>query len=76
MPPAEQFIFNTVPRNLAALRPGVVVVDVDPGIPYCDDSGAFSYLDYFLRNPVFAEEWKNYYLVESYQRYRIYARTH
>lgn len=76
MDQAEQFAFNTVARNLANLKPGVVIEDVDPGIAWCPDSGAFSYLDYFLRNPVFAEEWQNYYLVESYERYRVYARLH
>jgi hypothetical protein len=76
MDPPEQFAFNSVAKNLANLKPGVVIEDVDPGIAWCADSGAFSYLDYFLRNPVFAEEWKNYYLLESFDRYRIYARIH
>lgn len=74
MDQAEQFAFNSVARNLANLKPGVVIEDIDPGIAWCADSGPFSYLDYFLRNPVFAEEWQNYYLVESYDRYRVYAR--
>ncbi|MBM3488238.1 MAG: hypothetical protein FJX67_16660 [Alphaproteobacteria bacterium] len=74
MEAGERFVFDAIPKSLINLKPDVVIVDVDGGITWCEDSGAFSFLDYFNRHPAFETEWRNYYLIEEYNRYHIYAR--
>lgn len=73
MSEAEAFVFRTVPQDFADKKPSVLILDIVPGMPRCR-AQAFSYLDYFMRNPLFAETFENYQLVTEFDRYRIYQR--
>ena len=69
----ERKVFNGVAEDFAANRPALVIVDSIPGIPRCH-AEVFSYLDYFMRHPLFAHEWRNYAKLTEYKRYVIYRR--
>jgi hypothetical protein len=69
----ERKVFNGVAEDFAANRPALVIVDSIPGIPRCH-AEVFSYLDYFMRHPLFAHEWPNYAKLTEYKRYVIYRR--
>jgi len=72
MSPAEIFVFRTVAEDFTAARPEAVVIDKDPGIPWCGEE--FDFLAYFHRNPLFAGTWSHYQLAEEWKRYRFYIR--
>ena len=40
--------------------PAAVLVDIDPGIPWCGSQ--FDFIAYFKRHPLFAEVWSHYQL--------------
>lgn len=73
MSKAEKFIFNTVSRDFAQQRPDLIIVDKIAGIPRCQWR-AFDYLEYFMRNPVFAQAFRHYRLYTEFDRYAIYSR--
>ncbi|MCW5751851.1 MAG: hypothetical protein KIT81_11950 [Alphaproteobacteria bacterium] len=73
MSPSERKLFEEMGTILAERRPEVVVVDRIAGIPRCHEA-AFDYLEYFLRNPIFAEAWQEYEHVSTLDRYVIYRR--
>ena len=68
----EFFVFRTVAEDFARAPPAAVVVDTDPGIPWC--GGQFDFIAYFSRHPLFAEVWSHYQLAQEWRRYRIYTR--
>jgi hypothetical protein len=68
----EFFVYRTVAEDFAKASPAAVLVDRQPGIPWCD--GEFDFLAYFARHPLFAEVWSHYRLAATWDRYRIYTR--
>lgn len=71
---AEQFVFRSVPEDFAKQKPSLVIADRIAGIPRCQAS-EFNYLDYFLRNPLFAKKFANYSHLMDFDRYAIYKRN-
>jgi hypothetical protein len=69
---AEFFVYRTVAEDFAKAPPAAVVVDEDPGIPWCGRQ--FDFIEYFKRHPLFAEVWSHYKLTAEWDRYRIYTR--
>lgn len=68
----EFFIYRTVAEDFARAPPAAVVVDRQPGIPWC--GGEFDFIAYFKRHPLFAEVWSHYQLSAEWDRYRVYTR--
>jgi hypothetical protein len=68
----EFFVFRTVAEDFAKSPPAAVVIDKNPGIPYCGSE--FSFVAYFSRHPLFAEMWSHYRLAAEWDRYQIYTR--
>jgi hypothetical protein len=68
----ESYVFQTVAEDFAAAPPAAVVVDTQPGIPFCGEE--FDFIAYFIRNPAFAAAWSHYRLAADWDRYKLYAR--
>jgi hypothetical protein len=73
MSSAEKFIYNTVSQDFATQRPDLIIVDKIAGIPRCQWR-SFDYLEYFMRNPQFAQAFRHYQLYMEFDRYVIYTR--
>lgn len=69
----EKRVYEGVAEDFVENRPALIIVDTIPGIPRCHDE-VFSYLDYFMRHPLFAAEFKNYTKLTEYKRYIIFRR--
>jgi hypothetical protein len=69
---AELSVFHSVAEDFARAPPAAVLVDRDPGIPWCGSQ--FDFLAYFMRNPLFAQVWSHYELSAEWDRYRLYKR--
>ncbi|WP_431285824.1 DUF3488 domain-containing protein [Humitalea sp. 24SJ18S-53] len=69
---AEFFVYRTVAEDFAAAPPSVVLVAINPGIPWCN--GEFDFLDYFRRHPLFDEAFSPYRQTGEVEGYRIYTR--
>ncbi len=69
---AEFSVFRSVAEDFAAAPPAAVLVDRDPGIPWCGSQ--FDFVAYFMRNPLFAQGWSHYELSAEWDRYRLYKR--
>jgi hypothetical protein len=69
---AEFFVYRTVAEDFARAPPAAVLVDRNPGIPWCGEE--FDFLAYFTRHPLFAEVWSHYQLAAEWDRYRLYTR--
>ncbi len=67
----EFFIYRTVADGFACAPPAAVLVDMDPGIPWCGSQ--FDFIAYFRRHPLFAEVWSHYRLAAEWGRYRLYT---
>lgn len=66
----EKFAFDSVISNMKHNKPALVIINSNPRkqafrIP-------FNFLDYFLQNPEFKEEWKNYIQVTSAYNFDVY----
>lgn len=72
MSDAELSVYRGVPADFARDRPLLVVLDTRSDIHGC--GGEFSFLEYFMRNPVFAGTWAGYRLVDAWGRYQVYVR--
>ena len=70
----EAMVFRSVAEDFNKGRPSILVVDKIAGIPECIADMPFSYLDYFNRNPLFAERFLDYEPLLEYDRYEIYLR--
>ncbi len=70
----EAMVFRSVAEDFNKGRPSILVVDKIAGIPECLVDMPFSYLDYFNRNPLFAERFLDYEPLLEYDRYEIYLR--
>jgi hypothetical protein len=68
----EFFVYRTVAEDFARAPPAAVVVDRQPGIPWCGSE--FDFIEYFKRHPLFAEVWSHYELTAEWDRYRLYTR--
>ena len=68
---SEFFIYRTVAEDFARAPPAAVLVDMDPGIPWCGSQ--FDFVAYFQRHPLFAEVWSRYRLAAEWGRYRLYT---
>jgi len=73
MSSAEKFIYSTVSQDFAQQRPDLIIVDKVAGIPRCQWR-SFDYLEYFMRNPQFAQAFRHYQLYMEFDRYVIYTR--
>ncbi len=67
----EFFVYRTVAEDFARVPPAAVLVDTDPGIPWCGSQ--FDFVAYFKRHPLFAEVWSHYQLTAEWGRYRLYT---
>ena len=72
MPRPEFFVYRTVAEDFARAPPAAIVVDTEPGIPWCGKE--FDFVEYFSRHPLFAEVWSQYRLTASWDHFRIYTR--
>ncbi len=68
----EFFVYRTVAEDFARAPPAAVVVDTEPGIPWCGKD--FDYVEYFARHPLFAEVWSRYRLTAEWDHFRLYTR--
>jgi len=68
----EFYMFRTVAEDFARAPPAAVVVDKQPGIPWCGEQ--FDFIAYFTRHPLFAEVWSHYRLAASWGRYQVFTR--
>jgi hypothetical protein len=73
MSDAEKFIYTTVSQDFAKQRPDLIIVDKVAGIPKCQWR-SFDYLEYFMRNPQFAQAFRHYQVYMEFDRYVIYTR--
>lgn len=73
MRPHERLVFEAVGADLARLHPPAIVVDRFTDMPFCGGK-QFDYLEYFLREPVFAETFADYRLTRDDGRFRIFTR--
>lgn len=73
MSDAERFVFESVSDDFARQQPDLVVVDRVAGMPRCQGR-TFDYLEYFMRNPKFAQAFERYTHFMDVDRYVIYKR--
>lgn len=69
----ERLYSRMLIEDLVRGKPKLVVIDKIPGIPWCGGE-EFNFLDYFLLQPDFAKEWRNYEYIAIYDRYLLYKR--
>jgi len=69
----EAFVFRSVAEDFYKKKLALLIVDKVAGIPRCQGE-AFDYLDYFLRNPLFAKRFEDYDELMEFDRYTIYKR--
>ncbi|MCC7428536.1 MAG: hypothetical protein IT557_16715 [Alphaproteobacteria bacterium] len=72
MPRSEFYAYRAVAEDFARRQPAVLVVDSESGIPRC--GAEFSYIEYFRRHPLFAENFRHYVLQRRVDRFDIYVR--
>lgn len=70
----EHRVFDDLSAEFARVRPSLVIIDRDAGVPVCGDE-AFDYLDYFGRHPDFAATMAAYEEVGGFGRYRLFRRN-
>jgi hypothetical protein len=69
---AEAFVYGSVAEDFAHAMPDAVLVSRHTNVRGC--GGRFDLIDYFARNPVFAETWARYRLVGENGGYRLFLR--
>ena len=70
---AERNLFETVAEDFAADPPEMVVIDRIAGIPWCGRE--FNLLEYFKRQPIFANIWSRYTFFAATSRLDLYRRV-
>jgi hypothetical protein len=70
---AERNLFETVAKDFAADPPKMVVIDRIAGIPWCGRE--FNLLEYFKRQPLFANIWSRYAFFAATSRLDLYKRV-
>lgn len=73
MTASEKLFGRMTTEDLVGHKPRLVVIDKIPGIPWCGGK-EFDFLEYFLMQPAFAAEWRNYEFTATYDRYQLYKR--
>jgi hypothetical protein len=73
MNPAETYLFNSVATDFADSPPAAVLVSRDAGIPWCGGQ-AFDMIEYFTRQPLFAETWRHYRRKGEIDGYMLFER--
>lgn len=73
MTASEKLFSRITIEDLTKHKPRLVVIDRIPGIPWCGGK-EFDFLEYFLMQPAFAAEWRNYEFTATYDRYQLYKR--
>lgn len=73
MSAVEAMFFNSVSDDFARIKPDLLIVDKIAGVPRCQYR-SFDYLEYFQRNPAFAETFRDYLMLIEFDRYAIYKR--
>ncbi|HYF08072.1 MAG TPA: hypothetical protein VD970_10650 [Acetobacteraceae bacterium] len=68
----EFFVYRTVAEDFARAPPSAVLVARHSGMPNC--GGAFDFIAYFSRHPLFAETWLRYRPAGEIEGYRLYVR--
>jgi hypothetical protein len=68
----EFFVYRTVAEDFARAPPAVVLVDKQPGIPWCGEE--FDFIAYFSRHQLFAEVWSHYQQTAQWGRYLVFTR--
>ena len=68
----EHAVYQGIAEDLARAPPAAIVIDRASGIPGCD--GAFDFIAYFSRNPLFAEAFSHYEQTGQTGNYRVYKR--
>jgi len=69
----EALLFSRVIADFVRVRPAIVIVDRETGMPECGKK--FDFLVYFRRDPGFASAFSTYRRVKSLGSYDIYARA-
>lgn len=69
---AEFFVYRTVAEDFAKAPPAAVLIDRNPGIPWCGRE--FDFAEYFSRHPLFAATWRHYHQEGEIEGYRLYVR--
>lgn len=70
----EHALYQAVAEDFAAHPPAAIIVSRHANIPAC--GGRFDLLDYFARNPLFAETLENYRAAGEIDDYRLFLRAH
>lgn len=68
----EFYVYRTVAEDFARAPPAAVVVDTQPGIPWCGEE--FDFIAYFSRHQLFAEVWSHYQQTAQWGHYKLYTR--
>ncbi|MFC0409312.1 DUF2339 domain-containing protein [Roseomonas elaeocarpi] len=69
---AEFFVYRTVAEDFAKAPPAAVLIDRNPGIPWCGRE--FDFVEYFSRHPLFAATWRHYHQQGEIEGYRLFVR--
>jgi len=72
MPPAEARLFHGLAEDFARAPPAAVLVSRHTGIPRCGRE--FDFIEYFSRNPLFAETFRRYRAAAELDGYRLFLR--
>jgi len=71
MQPAERSLYREVIEDFVQAPPAAVLVDSVTGIPWCN--GPFDFVDYFRRDPRFAQVWSRFHMAGEGGRFRLYT---
>ncbi|MDB5414059.1 MAG: hypothetical protein JWR10_2394 [Rubritepida sp.] len=72
MGPGERLIWDAVTRDFPNNPPEALMVSGHTALPYC--GGDFDFLEYFGRDPRFAETFRRYRQIADFNDYRIFRR--
>ncbi len=67
----EFAVYRSVVEDFARAPPAAVLVDTNTGMPWC--GGPFDFIDYFKRDPLFAQTWTRFRMTAELGHYRLYT---